>query len=288
MNSIFNRRAGLTLAALAALGLAGTAAQAQSVFTSWTFDNSAVATNLSPSTAIGTGTASSLGMTNTYGTPGPSTDISDILVSPGTSTSPGTTPGGAGPTTSLDQSWRVRGGAINGGTAANGWSSLAPVDTQGAQFLTSTVGEKNISLSFDWNPTSQGVGDLQLQYTTDGKTFINATVFNAVTGINGLTGSEYYNNLTYTFGAAASNDANFGVRMVSTTDPVATDKTFGTYVNTTGIALNNTSGNWRFDNVNFSGTPAAVPEASTTISFGLLLALGLGGFAVAKKRTVRA
>ena len=30
--------------------------------------------------------------------------------------------------------------------------------------------------------------------------------------------------------------------------------------------------------------PAAVPEASTTISFGLLLALGLGGLAVARKR----
>ena len=30
--------------------------------------------------------------------------------------------------------------------------------------------------------------------------------------------------------------------------------------------------------------PAAVPEASTTISFGLLLALGLGGFAVSRRR----
>jgi hypothetical protein len=31
-------------------------------------------------------------------------------------------------------------------------------------------------------------------------------------------------------------------------------------------------------------TPAAVPEASTTVSFGLLLALGLGGMVAAKKR----
>ena len=35
---------------------------------------------------------------------------------------------------------------------------------------------------------------------------------------------------------------------------------------------------------NVSVSPAAVPEASTTVSLGLLLALGLGGLAVAKKR----
>lgn len=34
----------------------------------------------------------------------------------------------------------------------------------------------------------------------------------------------------------------------------------------------------------FTVTPAAVPEASTTVSFGVLLALGLGGLAVARRR----
>lgn len=40
----------------------------------------------------------------------------------------------------------------------------------------------------------------------------------------------------------------------------------------------------------FTVTPAAVPEASTTVSLGLLLALGLGGVVVAakKKRAIRA
>ena len=33
-----------------------------------------------------------------------------------------------------------------------------------------------------------------------------------------------------------------------------------------------------------ASTPAAVPEASTTVSFGLLLALGLGGVLIAKKK----
>ncbi len=39
--------------------------------------------------------------------------------------------------------------------------------------------------------------------------------------------------------------------------------------------------------VTTSGAPAAVPEASTTVSFGLLLMLGLGGIAVARKRSLR-
>jgi hypothetical protein len=38
------------------------------------------------------------------------------------------------------------------------------------------------------------------------------------------------------------------------------------------------------DNVSVFATPAAVPEASTTVSFGLLLALGMGGVIAAKKK----
>ena len=276
MTSFFTRRTGLTLAALAALGLSSAAAQAQT-FTSWTFNNAAVGTSLSPAATFGAGAASTLGMTNTYGTPGPSMDISDILVSPGTSTSPTGTP-------ATDQGWRVRGGSVTGSsTAANGWSSLAPQYSQGAQFLTSTAGEANIKVTFDWNPTAQGVGDLELQYTTNGTTFQNAALFSAENGINGVKGSQFYNGLSYTFGTAAANDPNFGIRMVNAFTGTAE-------LSASGTALNNSSGNWRFDNVNFSGTPNApsVPEASTTVSLGLLLALGLGGLTIAKKRTARA
>ena len=272
MTAIFNRRAGLTLAALAALGLASTAAQAQSVFTSWNFNTPPIGATSSPATAIGAGTASTLGMTNTYGTPGPSIDISDILVQAGTSTSLGTN-------NPNDQSWRIRGGEPTGGTAAaNGWSSLAPIYTQGAQFLTSTVGEQNISLSFDWAPTTQGVGDLELQYTTDGKTFQNAALFTDIATAT-VPAAVNEDGLTFSFGAVANNDPNFGVRMVSTKDQAT-----GMYLSTQGMPLNNSSGNWRFDNINFSGTPAPVPEASTTVSLGLLLALGMGGLVFATQR----
>ncbi len=39
-------------------------------------------------------------------------------------------------------------------------------------------------------------------------------------------------------------------------------------------------------NFTFANSPAAVPETSTTVSFGLLLMLGLGGIAVARKKSV--
>ena len=39
-----------------------------------------------------------------------------------------------------------------------------------------------------------------------------------------------------------------------------------------------------FNELQVYGTPAAVPEASTTVSLGLLLMLGFGGMAFAKKR----
>ncbi len=53
-----------------------------------------------------------------------------------------------------------------------------------------------------------------------------------------------------------------------------------------------TNANTAIRGIDFAPTPAggtpAVPEASTTVSLGLLLALGLGGLVIAKKRTARA
>ena len=38
------------------------------------------------------------------------------------------------------------------------------------------------------------------------------------------------------------------------------------------------------NDVGYNRSPAAVPEAASSVSFGLLLALGLGGFVIARKR----
>ncbi len=57
------------------------------------------------------------------------------------------------------------------------------------------------------------------------------------------------------------------------------DSTYGS-----GIGSSGPGASGGLNELQVFGAPAAVPEASTTVSFGLLLMLGLAGMAVAKKR----
>ncbi len=255
--------------------LSASAARATTI-TEWNFNNDAVAVNTSPAPSTGVGTASTLGFNSNYnGTA--SVDTSDI----NTSTPVSTDPGGA-------NQWRIRGGdgTNSPGTGNNGWSSNAPIGSQGAQFLVSTVGFTNIQLSFDWSPTNQGEGKLQVQYTLNGSTYFNlpaadfsslgtgatataatnTTSANTVLGgyLNAGSSTTYMNGITANLSsiAGAGNDANFGLRLVNAA--TGADDT-----NVAGAALNNTSGNWRFDEVTVSG----VPEPSTN---ALLLFAGVG------------
>ena len=298
-------RAGVTTLAALGLAFAGATAHAQTVITGWDFNNDAnnVAStpSSSPAASTGTGTASTLGMTNNYiftttgskpKTYGPSQDASDIL-NTSQALDPTSYAADEGSSDTIQNAtnsnvWRIRGGVTATSTNANGWSSQAPQYTQGAQFSTSTVGFTNIGLTFDWLPTTQGVGDLQVQYTTDGTTFTNiGSVISAVNGTNlnnlGTKGSGWYNGNTVDFSAidAVNNDANFGIRLVSAYDA----NTPGAYTNTLGAPLNNTSGNWRFDEVNFTGTSATVaPEPSQAAGLTFFL-LGVSALAYrARKR----
>ncbi len=238
--------AGLTVAIVAT-----TPAQAATI-TAWTFENLPVANNNSPTAATGTGTASGLGMTNNYTYSSVpvvtgSVNTDDVLLNAATTPS----------STGVNNVWRVR-----GATPGNGWNLAAPQYTQGAEFDTSTVGFKNISLSFDWGSTNQGVKNLQVQYNTNisnaaGWTNIGSGYIASVT--NFVTG-----NIDFSAIAGANNDANFGIRLVSVYDPL-----LGTYGSASGGIYNNNSGNWRFDNIVFSGTASAtttaVPEPFTII-----------------------
>ncbi len=238
---------------LAALLVSLTAAHAQiTTITSWTFDGLPIGFNPSPAPAIGSGTATALNM-DLYLTPGASTNGSDVLVSAGGSDLSGT------------NAWRVR-GVKNTATAANGWHSSAPIGTQGGQFAVSTVGYGNISVSADVNTTGQGEANFGIFYTLDGTTWTNATI-TSVGGTNGTTiqnnnssantltgtyaklsstGSGWNNQITASIPGAGSN-VNFAIRLVNASTGVDC-------VNGAGTALNNTSGNWRFDNVIISGT----------------------------------
>jgi hypothetical protein len=250
----------------------------------WTFENQPVTNpppyNNSPLPSTGTGTASSIGM-NVYPTPNVGVTADDIIQ--GVAGDSGTN--GVADTTQI---WRVRGQAGTNG-AANGWSSLAPIGTQGAVFAASTVGFDAIHISFDWYATNQGEAKLQLEYTTNGTTWTNVPIdIGSNTQISALTnnsssntvmgsyvwgspagqGQNWFTGLTATINdPAAANNPNFAIEMVNAS-------TGADNVSVKGTPLNNTSGNWRFDNVTISGSGiASVPEPSS-------LVLGTAGLAV--------
>ena len=252
----------------------------------WTFENDAVGVNNAPAASTGTGTASSVGM-NLYPTPNVGVTADDVLVGATADTGPN----GIADTSNI---WRVRGQAGANG-AANGWSSMAPIGTQGAVFAASTAGTSGpITVSFDWYATNQGEANLQLLYTTDGTTWNNVAVTlggadaglvakTNTTSANTVMGSfvsvagggqNWFTGLTATINdAAAANNSLFAVEMVNAStgvDDTAASK---------NAPLNNTSGNWRFDNISISSV-AAVPEPSGIA----LAALGLGGLVFAKRR----
>ncbi len=249
----------VSIAALIAACLPVAFAQS-SVIAAWTFENNAIAVNNNPSPSTGSGTASSIGMA-TYATPNIGVNTDDVVAGAAGDT-------GVNGVADLTQIWRVRAQASATSGAANGWSSLAPIGTQGAVFAASTAGYSNITVSFDWYATTQGEGKLQVAYTTDGSTWHNvplslagsdsgltvlnnASSANTVNGsyvsITGGAGQDWFTGLTATIADPnAANNPKFAVEMVNAA-------TGADCTSASGTALNNSSGNWRFDNVVISG-----------------------------------
>ena len=73
--------------------------------------------------------------------------------------------------------------------------------------------------------------------------------------------------------SAVNNDANFGIRLVSAYDStgnVANDYASASLSGGLTVIYNNSSGNWRFDNLTVRGL--TVPEPSTLVLGGMALA----------------
>ena len=242
--------------------------------------------------------ATAIGMINTYG--GSTYNTVDASSS--------TTITGSAPS---EQFFRIRGIQDTSGTqkvGENGWNSNGPIASQGVQFSSNTTGFSNISVSFDWNVTTQGSANMQVQYSLNsGSTWTTAsaselgglgTVYNYATNsgagtatvtsqssssntVNGAylhvasSGGSLFDGVTVNLSdvAGAANDSLFEVRMVNAS-------TGADDVSAKGTALNNDSGNWSFGDVQVSGL-TAVPEPS---AYGVMGAGALGAMALVRRR----
>lgn len=164
-------------------------------------------------------------------------------------------------------------GAQTSGQSAWALNPFAPGSVNegnGAQFSASTVGYQNIYVSWDQRWSNTAPNTVRLQYTLNGTvwTNFNMTAVNT-TACNGsfnggrfqtnTTGDEYRRLRVNLSGiAGANNNANFGVRIVAAFHQGTTE--FRRVEDATLLA--GTTGTWRFDNVQFSGTLLPGPTAS--------------------------
>lgn len=241
----------------------------QSAIVQWNFEGLPIAGNLDPAPSVnnsaGAVSAAAIGM-ELFG--GGTTNSPDVLAGV-----PGDT--GTDGITNYTQIWRIR------GASGNGWTSTAGIGTQGAQLGVDTTGYTNISVAFDWYPTTQGEGHIQLQYTDDGINWTNVPVTvpaaelgtymsvsnntsasdpSSVPGyfLSTTSGQNWFTNLTATIAdPQAANNRNFAIRLVNAS-------TGTSCVNTKGAALNNSSGNWRFDNISINGLVMGRPFVGWT------------------------
>jgi len=261
---------------LAAVTLAVCASVQAAAITEWNFGTLAVtAPDNTPAPTTGLGSATSLGMTNTYietgGGGNVSTTYDDITKDTDS-------------TIGNQDVWRIRGA---GSTPGNGWSINAPEYTQGAQFSNSTAGYSNVLLSFNWASTAQGIMNMQVQYNTNvnnANGWTNVGSLLTATVANSSAGGTFQTD-TINFGAlgitSVNNDANFGVRLVSAYNPNlagGTEYAAATLVGGQPVQYNNNSGNWRFADVQIDGTPVPLPSAAW------LLVSGLGGVGLMTRR----
>lgn len=249
--------------------------QAQTTIVDWDFDGlgTKAAPYNSPAPSTGIGTAIVLGMTNDYNDgSSPSVAYADVTSESGASTG------------THSYAWRVRGGSAAGGAGTpNGWSTNAPIATQGAEFATSTAGYDDINVTFDLYLTAQSEAGVALLFTTNGgltwttnvalsysgaypttaenNTSDPLTIMGPYLELQDSAGKVWYNQITANFSAwpNVNNNPLFAVEIVNAA-------TATSCLNQQGTVYNNNSGNWQFDNVIISGTLSGAEATPPTLN----------------------
>lgn len=226
------------------LAFAITPAKAQNIIALWNY-NTIVGTPAAPVADIGTGTSNVVGsMVVASAATG-----MDPIINNGCGAQNGSNPG----------AWSF--------TASPGISN----ESSGVQYMASTVGNANISFTWDQRASNTAANTIRLKYTTDGTTWndftmtaANTTFCNGSINANGCfehsaTG-DIYRRISVSFAgmAAVENNPNFGVRLLAS-HYQATGQ-----FRTTAVPANIASGGtWRFDNVRIQGgANVSIPAAS--------------------------
>ena len=184
-------------------------------------------------------------------------------------------------------------GTDNSGVSANTFPAQGTGSgTAGVQFTSSTVGFKDISVSFDLRAGTAASRFYQLQITNDGLTYVNVSAgtgqgattpgTNSVATISN-TGSiqinadsavlNYGQGFSYTLagGSASENNANFGFRVVSVFDPAGGTQYVSSNAGTALAYL--PSGAIRVDMVTMSGSVIPEPTSLAFLAMGSIVAL---------------
>lgn len=148
--------------------------------------------------------------------------------------------------------------------------------TAGVEVAVSTVGMRNIMVTFDQRHSNTSSRFAQFQYSTDGTTF---TDFGDL--FVGDTGDTWFNGRTVdlTGVAGVANNANFEFRIVAAFAPGTSE-----YTASRSTSAYGPTGTWRFDMVTVSGD--LIPAAPVPAPAGLVL-FSIGGVTVLGRRLVR-
>jgi uncharacterized protein (TIGR03382 family) len=163
-----------------------------------------------------------------------------------------------------------------GGTGTFAWNTSTYAAqgtgdrTRGVEFLASTAGYENITLTWNERHSNTSANTVAVQVTTDGTNWTEVQVFTFTPAATG-TGDTWYQR-SVSLSAAVANSAGFGFRVLAAFDPTA-----GQYLASRSTSSYGTASTIRFDDVTISGD-AIVPAP------GAMALLGVAGLVGSRRR----